>query len=285
MADAVPTFFVYGEADRPLDIGFVHVETVMERRHLHQGVVAAHKHDRMTQLTFWLKGRGTYFVEDEQIEFEGPAVCLVPSGVVHGFAVEPDLTDAIVISVADSALPPIRALSVLDLQRPVFVRRTVDETGWSNLRHAMTRLLDDYLANDATSLFALIAVITNDIARLSKAAPERELSQYTDLALAFRGLVDLHFRQNWSIDCYIHKLGTSHHILSKACHQAFGAPPKGVIDARRLLEAKRLLMFTVRSVEDISYELGFHDPAYFSRFFRSRTGDPPGEWRAVQGAR
>ena len=58
---------------------------------------------------------------------------------------------------------------------------------------------------------------------------------------------------------------------------------KAFIDERRLLEAKRLLLFTVRSVEHVSYEVGFRDPAYFSRFFRSRAGTPPGEWRHMQG--
>ncbi len=285
MTGAVPSFFVYGEADRPLDIGFVHVETVMERKHLHHGVVAAHKHDRMTQLTFWMGGSGTYFVEDHQVAFEGPAVCMMPSGVVHGFTVEPDTTDAIVVSIADSALPPVKALTVLDLQRPVVVRTTSDKTGWTNLRRTFARMLEDYVSHDSASLFALTAVAANDIARLSKNAQEGGLSQFSDLALSFRSLVDVHFRENWPVDDYIRHLGTSQHILSKACHQAFGAPAKGVIDNRRLLEAKRLLMFTVRSVEDISYELGFRDPAYFSRFFRSRVGDPPGEWRSQQSDR
>ncbi|RUY82091.1 helix-turn-helix domain-containing protein, partial [Mesorhizobium sp. M7A.F.Ca.CA.001.12.2.1] len=50
----------------------------------------------------------------------------------------------------------------------------------------------------------------------------------------------------------------------------------------RLLEAKRLLLFTVRSVEDIAYEIGFDDPAYFSRFFRARVGEAPASWRRKQ---
>lgn len=34
-------------------------------------------------------------------------------------------------------------------------------------------------------------------------------------------------------------------------------------------------MFTVRPVEDIGREIGFEDPAYFSRFFRKRIGEAP----------
>jgi AraC family transcriptional activator of pobA len=58
-----------------------------------------------------------------------------------------------------------------------------------------------------------------------------------------------------------------------------------MIVERRLLEAKRLLLFTVRSLEDIAYEIGLKDAAYFSRFFRARTGMPPSEWRAYHLSR
>ena len=61
-----------------------------------------------------------------------------------------------------------------------------------------------------------------------------------------------------------------------------GTGVKRVISERRLLEAKRLLLFTVRTVEDIAYEIGFDDPAYFSRFFRERTGEAPAAWRRKQ---
>jgi AraC family transcriptional activator of pobA len=61
-----------------------------------------------------------------------------------------------------------------------------------------------------------------------------------------------------------------------------GTGVKRVVSERRLLEAKRLLLFTVRTVEDIAYEIGFDDPAYFSRFFRERTGEAPAAWRRKQ---
>ncbi len=69
------------------------------------------------------------------------------------------------------------------------------------------------------------------------------------------------------------------HLLDKAAREVFGLSVKELTLERRLLEAKRLLMFTVRSVEDIGREIGFEDPAYFSRFFRKRTGEAPATWR------
>lgn len=281
MTAKVPSFFVYGEPDRPLDIGFLHVETVMERRQVHSGCVAAHQHDRMAQITFWTRGRGVYFIEDQRLDFIAPAVSFVPSGVVHGFTIEPDASDAVVASVADSALVPIAALSSLAFDRPVMVTGQSENAVWEKLRAIMQRLHDDYRRGMPAGLAALLAVATNDIASLASTGIRQAPGSH-DLAQAFRRLVDGHFRENWPIERYLETLSTTPHLLTKACRQAFGLSLKAYIDERRLLEAKRLLLFTVRSVEDVSYEIGFHDPAYFSRFFRARTGLPPGEWRHNQ---
>lgn len=280
----VPSYFVYGEPDRPLDIGFLHVEAVMDRKQVHAGTVSAHKHDRMAQITFWTKGRGAYFIETERLDFIAPAVSFVPSGVVHGFTVEPDTSDAIVASIADSALAPVAALSALPFDRPVMVSGQSQNPLWPKLQAVMQRLHDDYRQGMPAALSALVAVATNDIASLALSDSGRASGQ-TDLARSFRALVDRHFRENWAIDDYVEALSTTRHLLAKNCNQAFGLTAKAYIDERRLLEAKRLLLFTVRSVEDIGYEVGFQDPAYFSRFFRSRTGRPPGEWRIQEAER
>lgn len=281
MADSIPSFFVYGEADRPIDLGFLHVETVMARKSLHSGQVSAHRHDRMAQITFWMQGRGTYFIEEKRMDFVAPAVSFVPSGTVHGFTVAPEESDAIVASIADGALPPIAALAALPLDAPIMVCGEAENRLWPALAATMRRLLEDYQAGQARPLAALLAVALNDIALLGRSDRAGD-HEGRDLALAFRRLVDRHFRENWPVERYVAALGTTPHLLAKACAAAHGQPVKAFIDKRRLVEAKRLLVFTIRSVEDVAYEVGFRDPAYFSRFFRRHAGAPPGEWRIGQ---
>ena len=49
-----------------------------------------------------------------------------------------------------------------------------------------------------------------------------------------------------------------------------------------VLEATTLaiLVFSLLSVQEIAYDLGFSDPAYFSRVFARATGETPGVFRA-----
>jgi AraC family transcriptional activator of pobA len=282
MSDAVPSFFVYGEPDRPLDIGFMHVETVMARKNVHLGHVEAHKHDRMAQVTFWTKGHGRYFIEDQGLDFSAPAVSFVPSGVVHGFEVEPAETDAIVVSIADGALLAIQGQTLLPLDIPTIVAEAPDNPLWQRLASTMVQMADEYREGRPgmqKMLSALVSIALTEIARLARDRPSAAQQGAGALALDLRRLVDRHFRDNWPVERYVESLGTTPHLLAKACRAAFGLSIKEFINERRLLEAKRLLLFTVRSVEDIAFEIGLKDAAYFSRFFKQRTGQPPSEWR------
>lgn len=288
MTGAVPSFFVYGVPDRPTDVGFIHVETVMARKNVHLGEVKAHKHDHLAQITYWTKGHGRYFYEDRNLDFSAPAISFMPSGVVHGFKVEPSESDAIVISIADDALLAIQTQTILPLDEPVLMSDTSDSPLWTAIGNVMRRIEAEYHEGrpgmDKT-IAALAGVVLTDIARLAHESPTRTGPAGPGaLARRFRTLVDLHFRDNWPIEGYVHALGTTPHLLAKSCREAFNQSPKEFINDRRMLEAKRLLLFTVRSVEDIAYELGLKDAAYFSRFFKAYAKIPPGAWRTMQAS-
>ncbi|MEK1934156.1 MAG: helix-turn-helix domain-containing protein [Pararhizobium sp.] len=282
MASIIPSYSVYGEPDRPLEIGFFHVETVMARRNVHLGQVKAHKHESMAQVTFWTGGGGSYFIEDQRLDFSAPAVSFVPSGVVHGFSVEPLGSDAIVMSIADSLLPSIAGQTTLALDRPVIIAGQGTVLLWERLDRLMRLIAEEYadsMAGSERVIPSLAAVALTQIGRLASDAPRFAQSPQQLLASSLRRLVDRHFRENWPVERYVTALNTTPHLLAKASEAVLGQGVKDMIVERRLLEAKRLLLFTVRSLEDIAYEVGLKDAAYFSRFFRARTGMPPSEWR------
>ena len=47
-----------------------------------------------------------------------------------------------------------------------------------------------------------------------------------------------------------------------------------------MIEARRDLVYTAMTISQISFRLGFADPAYFSRFFAKRAGVSPSDYRA-----
>jgi AraC-like DNA-binding protein len=55
--------------------------------------------------------------------------------------------------------------------------------------------------------------------------------------------------------------------------------PIQMIHTRIIIEAKRLLYYSNKSIKQITYELGFEDPAYFTNFFKRNTTQSPVEFR------
>ena len=277
----VPAFFVYGEPSRALDVGFLHVETVMERRSLHFGRVAPHKHPLMGQITYWYKGEGRYRIEDRTWNFSAPAISFVPSNVVHGFDVD-EQADAIVVSVSDDLLRAMASQVDMVLDAPVLLCGEAGVPGWVKVGALLDMIMEEYRDGAAAServLAGLIGVVLSLMARLGGKMGFEAASPVVALGLDLRRAIDRHYREDWSVGRYVETLATTPHLLDKAARTVFGQTVKDMVLERRLLEAKRLLRFTIRPVEDIGREIGFEDPAYFSRFFRKRMGLSPTEWR------
>ncbi|MAT51769.1 MAG: hypothetical protein CMK32_11365 [Porticoccaceae bacterium] len=107
----------------------------------------------------------------------------------------------------------------------------------------------------------------------------RTSSEYTDLVYEFQMLVEKHYRDHISIDCYCKMLAVSRVKLIDACRYLLDKTPLEILHARLLVEAKRQLLTTTKRVSEVAYTLGFEDSAYFSRFFKNQTHESPRDFR------
>jgi AraC-like DNA-binding protein len=95
----------------------------------------------------------------------------------------------------------------------------------------------------------------------------------------FNLLVEKNFKSEHSVGFYAEKLCKAPKTLSNLFAIFNLKTPSQIIQDRIIVEAKRLLYFTDRSVKEISFELGFEDVAYFSNFFKKNTGVSPSDFR------
>nr|WP_282571800.1 helix-turn-helix domain-containing protein [Roseomonas acroporae] len=105
-----------------------------------------------------------------------------------------------------------------------------------------------------------------------------------DLHRQFRRLVEAHLRENWPVSRFAAELGVSADRLHAACTETVSRAPQAILHDRLMLEARRSLIYTTLPVSKIAFDLGFNDPAYFSRFFTSRAGMSPAAYRRASGA-
>lgn len=69
--------------------------------------------------------------------------------------------------------------------------------------------------------------------------------------------------------------------LTTALRQATGRTAQAWIIAGRMSEARRRLLSTNESIEDIASRVGYADPTHFIRLFRRAHAMPPAAWRAL----
>ncbi|MEU0409722.1 AraC family transcriptional regulator [Streptomyces griseorubiginosus] len=96
----------------------------------------------------------------------------------------------------------------------------------------------------------------------------------------FRDAVEKGFATNHSVSAYADALGYSRRTLVRAVRAATGETPKGFIDKRVVLEAKRLLAHTDLPIGRVGAAVGFPDAANFSKFFQQHTELTPAAFRA-----
>lgn len=104
-------------------------------------------------------------------------------------------------------------------------------------------------------------------------------NEQIDTIRRFNFLVDLHYKTKRKVSDYAEMLYKSPKTLSNLFSIYNQKSPQQIILDRIALEAKRLINYTDKQNQEIAYELGFNDPAHFSRFFKKMTQMTPSEYR------
>lgn len=93
-----------------------------------------------------------------------------------------------------------------------------------------------------------------------------------DLIRHYNVLVEEHFKTKKRVSDYAGLLHKSSKTIANVFSKNSDLTPLEVIHKRVIIEAKRMLLYTDKSAKEIGYELGYNDPAQFSKLFKKQTG-------------
>lgn len=112
-----------------------------------------------------------------------------------------------------------------------------------------------------------------------EAPAERSSTRRHNYVKEFMQLVRDHHRSERSITFYASKLFISPKYLSIIIREATGRPASAWIDDYVILEAKNLLRFSGKNVQQIAYELNFTNQSSFGKYFKHLTGMSPTQFQ------
>ncbi|MGF1909457.1 4-hydroxyphenylacetate catabolism regulatory protein HpaA [Vibrio kasasachensis] len=244
-----------------------------------------HYHDRYYQIHCILEGT-THVLLDEAHYFKtGTTLFFTPPTVPHSFVTD-DHANGFVITasqplvwrlldieigrndVASTALQPF--CTQLDKGSPLI----------SQLEMLVSEQHNPQFMSDVASQ-ALLQLALIEVLRHANTQPVTAAFRNNDVHVfnRFNQLIEAHYKQHLTLPEYAKTLGLTTARLNDICRRISGLSSKRLVAERVMQETRRLLLLTSMPVSKVAYELGYHDPAYFARFFKKQTGETASEFR------
>lgn len=268
----------FGEAN---DSG-ISIEKIQIKDLYHiEGSRESHRHDRHS---FFLLEKGTVHIE---IDFEAhiikaPSVIYIHPNQVHTTTAFEDITvaswsianenlNAEYLKLLESIAPTLP----MPLEKDQFLLISDAASMCIRLNEKKGDKLYASFLNDSCN--ALIGLVISRY--LAEGKHKEKLSRFETISKAFNELLERHYITNKRPSAYAQLLNVSTPYLNECVKNATGHAVSYHIQQRVILEAKRLLYYSAKSVKEIAADLGYDDYPYFSRIFTKVAGMTPMAFR------
>jgi AraC-like DNA-binding protein len=241
----------------------------------------AHRDDYYSFI-FMEKGHAKLMIDFTEYEHTGTSVLCILPGQVH---LPIEYTDICCWFLAvDAMLVNDEYKGVFEKLSFVANRPDLDEDNIHDLKYCATaihrRLKNGEQVTGNSIVRALLSAYIGMIAEIyRKGFPASTGNRYGVITSRFKSLLSADYRTTKSPSQYASRLNISPVYLNEAVKKTTGMNVSRCIRTEIVIQAKRLLFYTNRSVKEIALELGYEDYAYFTRLFTETSTLSPTQFR------
>lgn len=231
----------------------------------------------------------------DHYEASGPSVCVVqPSSRLRIISKDADSGDCHLLFISQKFLQSIN-INMMAFNLPSMVEKpspvcpmTADELDMmerymcllaGNTRNQVSRQLS--LSVGSSLIGALIYELTKIHYRRINAADGLDRPRNSRVAYVhdFAKLVRAHYAMERSVAFYASKLCISPKYLSLIVKEVTGRSAARWIDDFVLMEAKNMLRFSGKNIQQVAFALNFSNQSAFGKYFKHLTGMSPTEYQ------
>lgn len=247
-----------------------------------------HRHT-FYQVLFVEKGSGIHKIDFKELEIKSPALFFLSPGQVHDLVFDRKETEGFLINFNGEFFSSFLTKSNDIGNLPFFGISSkisclsISDDNLESIKNIFKKINRLFISKDRmfqelirTSLLELFYSL---LSQSSYNTENVNITNQQNLVYKFEKLVDDNFAAEHYPKFYADKLAVTANYLNFVCRNYSGKKAGEIIRNRIILEAKRLLVNSEMSISQISFQLGFDDNSYFTKFFKTYSGNSPSEFR------
>jgi AraC family transcriptional activator of pobA len=242
------------------------------------------------EVFFITEGSGTMWLERDEYHFMAPSVLLLPQALPRRWDITPGCKGQVIIFESEFIeslftdpyfLHRLHYFNHTDLSPVLPVSQEKLISYISLLQQFKAEI--DHLVPDSQELlqsylYQLLILLNRDYASYNQLTAN--LYKNNEM-LNFKSLLKAHINEKQTVKEYAELMHINRNQLNQHCNKIFGKNAQDIIKQELLLATKRELLNSAKSIAEISYEYNFSAPSNFIRFFKSRTGESPVNYRKL----
>lgn len=236
----------------------------------------------------WFSTPGRHFVDYQEYEHQANTCFFLAPGQIHNFCRDSENAgylfhfNEIFLSRNDKdALLHIQYRLFNEFEKPFIQLSQEQQVELQYITSKLRQEMDAKEHNYREQLYYYFQILILNLERLRQ---EEDHSWQTDphfeLAMGFKKAIEKYKGEFHNVQYFSEVLGTTEKTLSVVSKKYFHETPANFIHKKKVLEAKRLLSHTSRSIKEVAYELGFEQATYFTKYFKKHTSLTPKEFQA-----
>lgn len=243
-----------------------------------------HSHN-FEELLIGLEGKVVHFIDFNEVTTEAPFISFITKGKVHRLIPKLHNGKCDIWGIRfKSEFIPETTFQLYSLYHDQANLKL--EQGYCFERLVtLCQMMHDEMSQETPSfsiIKQLLSVVFTmiELERKKIETPNETLQKTQNVSFGnFLAILEENYHRPLGVDYYAEKLFMSTRNLNLICQNILEQSVSEIIETRKLIEAKNLLISTEKTISEIAFELGYNENSYFSNVFKKKSGQSPSEFR------
>ena len=239
-----------------------------------------HKHKNYFEIIYLSAGSGYHYIDVHKYIITPPQMFFVRQEQVHYWDITTE-PDGYVLIIRKSFIEHSLDSELKSLITKISGECCLQLSNTDTIEKLLGLLADENEANDKNSFLITDGLLKSLLAKVLQVS-ERVLYNKGNQSDLFQSFIQQLSSSNGiksKVAYYAGKLNTTPQNINAACQNSIQKTAKDLLGEFVLIEAKRLLLYTNKTVSEISFCLEFNDPSHFVKYFKKVVGSTPNSFR------